>query len=87
MGVETKYDEDAYDDHDDDTPPYWYAGQHLPPDAKKMGLNHTVPDGAILDFAGALDSTKPMHRITAWVMLGVFGMPVLIYVVRLFYTF
>ena len=35
-----------------------------------MGLTHHVPDGALLDFAGALDSTKPLHRVTAWVMLG-----------------
>jgi len=88
MSVERTYDDEAYDDHDDDTPPYWFAGQHLPPDARRMGLNHTVPDGAILDFAGSLDSTKLKHRITAWVMLGVFGLPVVLYIVRLlFYTF
>jgi len=88
MSVERTDEEDRYDDHDDDTPPYWFPGQHLPPDARAMGLNHTVPDGAILDFAGSLDSAKPWHRVTAWVMLAVFGMPVLIYVVRLlFFTF
>jgi hypothetical protein len=48
-----------------------------------MGLTHHVPDGAILDFAGALDSTKLKHRITAWVMLVVFGLPVVFYVLRL----
>ncbi|MEP9361381.1 hypothetical protein ABLE68_00350 [Nocardioides sp. CN2-186] len=80
--------EDVWDDEpDDDTPPYWYAGQHLPEDARRMGLNHTVPDGAILDFAGRLDSTKPVHRITAWAMLLVFGLPVVLAVIRLFYVF
>ena len=59
MSVERAYDEDPYDDHDDDTPPYWFAGQHLPRTPAKMGLNHTVPEGALLDFAGSLDSTKP----------------------------
>lgn len=62
--------------------PYWAAGHHLPPDALRMGLTHQVPDGALLDFAGRLDATKLQHRITAWVMLVVFGMPVLIYLAR-----
>ena len=74
---------DDWSDHDDDTPPSWAAGQHLPPDARRMGLTHHVPDGALLDFAGSLDSSKPLHRVTAWVMLAVFGMPVLFYVLRL----
>ncbi|GAA2156133.1 hypothetical protein GCM10009844_44110 [Nocardioides koreensis] len=75
--------DDADDDHDDDTPPYWDAGQRLPEDARRVGLSHHVPDGALLDFAGALDSRKRLHRVTAWVMLVVFGMPVLFYVLRL----
>ena len=90
MSAERAYDDDPYDDHDDhddDTPPYWFAGQHLPPDARTMGLNHTVPDGAILDFAGSLDSAKPFHRLTAWAMLVVFGLPVVLAVMRLFYAF
>ena len=75
--------DDPHDDHDDDTPPYWEAGQHLPDHARAMGLTHHVPDGALLDFAGALDSTKRLHRATAWVMLAVFGLPVVFYVLRL----
>ena len=75
--------EDPWDDADDDTPPYWEAGQHLPADARAMGLTHHVPDGALLDFAGSLDSAKPLHRATAWVMLVVFGLPVVLYAVRL----
>ncbi len=64
----------------------WEPSSHLPPDALRMGLNRSVPDGALLDFAGSLDPGKPLHRITAWVMLVVFGMPVLGYVVRLIDT-
>lgn len=75
--------DDHWDDSGDDTEPSWAAGQHLPPDAHRIGLTHHVPDGALLDFAGSLDSAKPLHRITAWVMLAVFGMPVLFYVLRL----
>ncbi len=79
-----EFDEDR--DGDDDTPPYWFAGQHLPPHARGMGLTHHVPDGALLDFAGSLDSSKPRHRITAWALLVVFGLPVLFAVLRLFYA-
>ena len=69
---------DPDDGPDDDTPPAWFAGQHLPDDAVRMGLSHHVPDGAILDFAGRLDPAKPWHRLTAWAMLLVFGLPVLL---------
>jgi len=64
-------------------PPSWFPGGHLPPDARRMGLTHHVPDGALLDFAGKLDATKPYHRITAWVLLVVFGLPVVFALLRL----
>ncbi|GAA5156079.1 hypothetical protein GCM10023340_42960 [Nocardioides marinquilinus] len=79
-----EFDEDV--DPDDDAPPYWFPGQHLPEHARGMGLTHHVPDGALLDFAGSLDGTKPLHRITAWVLLVVFGLPVVFAVMRLFYA-
>lgn len=75
---------DDPDDDDPDAPPMWFAGQHLPPDARQMGLSHHVGEGALLDFAGRLDSRKPVHRITAWVLLVVFGLPVVLAVLRLF---
>ena len=87
MPAEGEIDEVWDDDPDDDAPPYWFLGQHLPPDARAMGLTHQVPEGAILDFAGRLDSTKPVHRITAWVLLLVFAMPVLLSVLRIFAAF
>ena len=65
--------------------PSWFAGQHLPDDARGMGLTHHVPDGALLDFAGSLDPSKPRHLITAWVMLVVFGLPVVLMVLRIAY--
>ncbi len=67
-------------------PPYWFAGQTLPPDARRMGLTHHVPDGAILDFAGRLDSAKLGHRVTAWALLALFGLPVLLSALRLLYV-
>lgn len=66
-----------------DAEPDWFPGHHLPGDARRMGLTHHVPDGALLDFAGSLDGAKPYHRIAAWVMLVVFGLPVLFAVLRL----
>ena len=77
------YDEDP-DDHDDDTEPSWFPGQRLPEDAKLMGLSQHVPEGALLDFAGKLDGTKPLHRATAWALLVVFGLPVVFAMMRLF---
>ena len=76
-----EYDEDYLDDSD--APPAWFGGQHLPHDARFMGLTHHVPDGALLDFAGSLDSTKRKHRITAWFLLVVFALPVFFYILRL----
>ena len=77
-----EYDEDL-DPEDPELVPAWFVGQHLPPDARSMGLTHHVPDGALLDFAGRLDATKPVHRITAWALLFVFGMPVVFYILRI----
>ncbi len=61
----------------------WEPANHLPPDALRMGLNRSVPDGALLDFAGSLDGSKRGHKITAWALLVVFGLPVFFYVLRL----
>ena len=55
----------------------------MPDEARRIGLTHHVPDGALLDFAGRLDSSRTYHRVVAWVMLAVFGMPVVFYVIRL----
>jgi hypothetical protein len=78
--------EDEFDEdwgHDDDSPPYWFPGNRMPVDAHRMGLTHHVPDGALLDFAGKLDSSQLKHRVAAWVMLVVFCFPVALFVVRL----
>lgn len=81
-----EYDDEAVD-LADDAEPYWFPGNHLPEEARRLGLTHHVPDGALLDFAGSLDSTKPYHRITAWLLLVVFGLPVLFAVMRLLAAF
>jgi hypothetical protein len=73
------YDEEYGDEN---TPPSWFPGGHLPPDAVRMGLTHHVPDGALLDFAGKLDGANPYHRMTAWALLVVFGLPVVFALLR-----
>ena len=79
--------EPVRDPDEDDVVPAWFAGQHLPDDARRMGLTHHVPDGAILDFAGRLDPDKAWHRATAWVMLLVFGLPVVLVAMRVLQLF
>jgi hypothetical protein len=80
-----EFDEDhAPDDPPYDVaPPYWFPGTRLPDEARRIGLSHHVPDGALLDFAGRLDSSRPFHRVTAWVMLAVFGLPAVFLAIRL----
>jgi hypothetical protein len=82
---EDEFDEDFGPDDPahEPAPPHWFAGQTMPPEARRIGLTHHVPDGALLDFAGRLDSARPFHRAVAWVMLAVFGLPVVLYAVRL----
>ncbi len=75
-------DERADDPADELAEPFWFPGQHLSPDARRMGLTHHVPDGALLDFAGSLDGAKTWHRVAAWGLLVVFGLPVVFAVLR-----
>lgn len=68
---------------EDDEPTPWVVDEHLPVDARRMGLSSLVPDGAMLEFAGALDGSKLSHRLVAWVLLVAFVLPVLFTVLRL----
>jgi hypothetical protein len=86
MTAGEEYDDTSVE-HGPDADPDWFPGRHLPPDARRMGLTHHVPDGALLDFAGTLDSSKPYHRIAAWALLVVFGLPVLFAVLRVLQLF
>ncbi len=82
-----EHDDEPVEVLDDSAEPDWFPGNHLPADARKMGLTHHVPDGALLDFAGSLDGAKPYHRFAAWVLLVVFGLPVLFALMRLLQAF
>ena len=86
-GPETQDDGWGEDDPDrEPAPPPWFPGGNLPPDAQRMGLTHHVGEGAILDFAGKLDATRPWHRAAAWFLLVVFGLPVVFAVMRLWFA-
>lgn len=80
-----EWDDEDPDPDDESLPPYWFPGEAMPGDARRMGLTHHTVEGALLDFGGRLDSTKPVHRWTAWFLLVVFGLPVVFAVMRLFY--
>jgi len=81
--VDTRaWDDEDPDQHDDDTEPYWFPGHGLPGHARQMGLTHHTQEGALLEFAGRLDSTKTHHKVMAWFLLVVFGLPVVFAVMR-----
>jgi len=67
----------------DDEPQPWAPRAHLPADARRMGLNSLVPDGALLELAGSLDGSKRSHRLVAWVLLVVMVTPVVLTAVSL----
>ena len=59
---EDEFDEDfGLDDATSEpAPPYWFPGTRMPDEARRIGLTHHVPDGALLDFAGRLDSVADL---------------------------
>lgn len=69
---------------DEDGEVAWLPPQHLPDDARRLGLSPLVPDGAMLEFAGSLDGSKLSHRLVAWVLLAAFVLPVLMTFLRVF---
>jgi hypothetical protein len=60
---------------EDEDPSVVPAVNGIPADARKMGLSRHTEEGALLDFAGSLNATKPSHRLMAWVMLTAFAAP------------
>ncbi len=70
------------DDHDDDDDlrpvTRLHSMQGIPDDARTMGLDRNVTEGAWLAFAGSLRATKPSHRLVAWLMLAAIVLPLLL---------
>ena len=54
--VEDRFDYDA-EYGDENTPPSWFPGGHLPADARRMGLTHHVPDGHTFEKGGTAGFT------------------------------
>ena len=79
-----------YDEEDDELeapPPInrLHASYGIPPDAKQMGLDRNVPEGAWLAFAGSLSAARPSHRLVAWLLLAAFAMPLLLTIKATFF--
>jgi hypothetical protein len=52
--------------------------QGIPDDARRMGLDRYTEEGALVAMAGSLKSSKPAHRLAAWVVLIAFVAPLLL---------
>ena len=64
--------------HSEEAPRAW-APPSMPDDARMLGLDRNTEEGAWVSFAAGLDSTKTLHRLTAWALLMVIvGIPVLL---------
>lgn len=59
-------------------PEHLHSMQGIPTDARSMGLDRNVPEGAWLALATSLNSAKPSHRIVAWLLLAVMVLPLLL---------
>ncbi|MGN6783091.1 MAG: hypothetical protein ACTHJH_16505 [Marmoricola sp.] len=65
-------------------PEDFLAPSPFPLDAQRLGVDRWTGDGgALIGFAAALDGRKTSHRVMAWVMLAVVGMPVVLDLLRL----
>lgn len=45
---------------------------------ERMGLSRNTEEGALLEFANALNPSRPAHRVVAWIALLALGLPVLL---------
>lgn len=63
---------------DESTPHLWHQRVHMPADQRRMGLDARTEEGALVEFAAALDGSRPSHRVVAWVLLASFGVPAIL---------
>jgi len=66
------------DTWEDDEPPLLPAHKGIPPEAQRIGLTRNTEEGALLEFAAALDNAKPGHRLAAWFLLIAFVAPAIL---------
>lgn len=70
--------------HSDEPEPHlWHLRLHMPDDQRRMGLDARTEEGALVEFASALDGRRPAHRLVAWVLLVTFGVPAALSAVHL----
>jgi hypothetical protein len=67
-----------------DAPPPWRP-RPLPLEHRELGLTRNTEEGALLEFAANLDSSKLSHVVIAWVLLLAFALPPLLLVVNLLF--
>ena len=48
----------------------------MPVDQARLGLDRNTVEGAWIEFASALDRSRPSHRLIAWVLLVLLLIPV-----------
>jgi hypothetical protein len=54
----------------------------MPADQARLGLDRNTVEGAWIEFASSLDRRKPSHRVVAWVLLVLIGVPLLLALVQ-----
>ncbi len=59
-------------------PHLWHTRLRMPAEHRRMGLDARTEEGALVEFASSLDSTRPAHRAVAWLLLLVFAVPALL---------
>jgi hypothetical protein len=57
-----------------DAPRPWQPPR-LPFQDEQLGLTRNTEEGALLEFAASLDSSKKSHIVIAWVLLVAFALP------------
>jgi hypothetical protein len=63
------FDDEDEEDFEPTPRGHLHSMQGIPQDAREMGLDRNVPEGAWLSFAGQLSASKPSHRLVAWLLL------------------
>jgi hypothetical protein len=69
---------------DEDAPPPWQPPQ-LPFEQRQLGLTRNTEEGALVEFAANLDSSKKFHVVVAWLLLVAFALPPILGVLSLLY--
>jgi hypothetical protein len=67
-----------------DVPPPWQPPQ-LPFEHQQLGLTPHTEEGALLQFAANLDSSKKLHVVIAWLLLVAFALPPLLAIASLLF--